>query len=521
MALASTTGPSLLTSRGITRQSWDRPLGARDDSVSSATNSSSAIPLSASSLHKAKGRSPTVVLSTRSGADFESWRCRASFAMILGLRFACPGYACYIYSFIMNLLLPDVTMKITSSGSSGHDLPLSAASRSPLRKRHALFWAGLILAAVSQNAMAAYDAGAGQLLMYIVAGGLVVVGLIFAGMGALIGTTAKKPRSTDPHDEHDKHGDSSTGVNPHDEHEDSSAASGAANGVVVFLLLLLALCVSVYVSAMIDEKNRKARANANAAERKVAVENTELILLQRCKEEEKLVINKTVAPGSSIFVNLFPENDAPTAANVSTVVPTDAMRKYRELFFMKDDEQYRKPVSWIKDANRPQSIAKLMQTDLVDSRNRYKKTGEKAYKRLATKQRWEKDGLSDIAIAYTEKYRDDLKFRNWPDGEFKEEIPIDQPGAQYMLTVEDISTIEDRNDWLARGRIRLRDTSIDTSTMEVAAEYLGFQSLLTGAVCSSVRKAPILSRRDERRDMLTFFFGAVLHSSDSAPAAAR
>jgi hypothetical protein len=392
----------------------------------------------------------------------------------------------------MNLLLPDVTMKITSSGSSDHDSPWPAANRSPLRKRHALFWAGLILAAVSQNAMAQLGYGHGDLVVLLRLL-FVVVGLIFAGMGALIDVNHKR------------------------------------GALVGFGVVLVSLLVYEY-SDKINSENRKARAKVNAAERKVAVENTELILLQRCKEEEKLVINKAVPSGSSIFVNLFPENDAPTAADVSTVVPTDAMRKYRELFFMDDDKQYRKPVSWIEDANRPRSIAKLMQTDLVVFRNRrYDKNddfrnrryGEEAYKRLATKQRWEKDGLSDIAIAYTEKYRDDLKFRNWPDGEFKEEIPIDQPGAQYMLTVEDISTIEDRNDWLAKGRIRLLDMSIDTSTMEVAAEYLGFQSLLTGAVCPSARKAPLLFRRDESRDMLTFFFGAVLHSSDSAPAAAR
>jgi hypothetical protein len=86
-----------------------------------------------------------------------------------------------------------------------------------------------------------------------------------------------------------------------------------------------------------------------------------------------------------------------------------------------------------------------------------------------------------------------------------------------MLIVEDVSTIEDRNDFLARGRIRL----IETSTGKVVAEYLGFQSMVTKAVCPSARKYPPLPpNHAHARDMLPFFFDAALRPSDSALAAA-
>jgi hypothetical protein len=287
---------------------------------------------------------------------------------------------------------------------------------------------------------------------------------------------------------------------------------GALVGLGVwFALPVIAGVFIILMDVVNDRKEAKM-----AAEIKAAKEHVELMLLQRCKEEERLAVAKTVPPGSSIFVNLFPRNEAPTAAQASSVVPTETMKKYRALSYMGNDTQYRKPISWIMNTGHElYFIAKLMQTDLVDYSN---KRDGKEYWRLATKQRWEKDGLSDLAIAYTEKYEDDRKFRNWPDGVFKKEVPIDRPGAQYMLTIEDVSTIEDRNDFLARGRMRLSDTS----TGKVIAEYLGFQSIVaTETVCPSVKEYPLPhGRYSVSERLLSFFFGAVLLPSDSAPAVA-
>lgn len=280
---------------------------------------------------------------------------------------------------------------------------------------------------------------------------------------------------------------------------------GALVGACVSILLLLAFKEYILMRSKTYNKGIKDM----YSDRKVVAKHTEAILLDRCKTEEKLIINKTIPYGSSIFVNLFPDKEPPTAINAPSVVPTPAMkeqyRKYGQSFPpMYNDEQYKKLISWVETADAPESIGRLARTDLVDSRDRFKTHG-KDYYRVATKQRWEKDGLSKLVSAYTENYIDDYKFKNWPKDEFKMRIPIDKPNAQYILTVEDISTLEDRDNWLARGRIRLSRTR----NSEVIAEYIGFQSLLTKeSVCPSAINSPI--KVNGSRDLLPFFFGKVL-----------
>ncbi len=48
--------------------------------------------------------------------------------------------------------------------------------------------------------------------------------------------------------------------------------------------------------------------------------------------------------------------------------------------------------------------------------------------------------------------------------------PVTDSTARYVFTVEDISTVEDRKHWVARGRLRLTDAA----SGEGVAEYVGF-----------------------------------------------
>ncbi len=282
-------------------------------------------------------------------------------------------------------------------------------------------------------------------------------------------------------------------------------AIGAIVGMAIFFALLVIAAKQMGDSSK-DYSDGLAKMNAD---RKASAERSLAIMQKRCKSDERFVVIKPVLVGSSVFVNLYRDTKAPTAVDAPSVIRTAEMneqqRRYGNSFPPSySDEQYREPISWIDDANRPQTIAEFMQTDLVDSRERFETNGKK-YSRLATKQGWLKDGLSDVAIAYTENHIDEYKFRNWPNGKFMVSVPIDKPGAQYVFTVEDISTLDDRKDWLARGRLRL----LDASDSVVVAEYVGFQSLLRKAdVCPNAINGA--ASNNGEWDMLRFFFGRIL-----------
>lgn len=52
---------------------------------------------------------------------------------------------------------------------------------------------------------------------------------------------------------------------------------------------------------------------------------------------------------------------------------------------------------------------------------------------------------------------------------------VDDLKAKYELVADDISTVDDRRNWIARGRLRL----VDRKTSDVVAEYVGFSANLS------------------------------------------
>jgi len=108
-----------------------------------------------------------------------------------------------------------------------------------------------------------------------------------------------------------------------------------------------------------------------------------------------------------------------------------------------------------------------------------------------------------VAMSYTIQHREQLGFMDWPDDKFVMPISTSRSAAQYVFEVDDISTIDDRQHWVARGQMRLRDAG----TSEVLAEYVGFQSILDRqAVCP---KAKETATKQGQWDMLRFFFERV------------
>lgn len=280
--------------------------------------------------------------------------------------------------------------------------------------------------------------------------------------------------------------------------------SGAIKGGATFIIVL-GIAFSYF---RIEGKTTQNDLDEMRDEEKRTATLSVSYMLNLCATDERFTINKKLPLGSSVFINLFPEQKPPTEYNIPLVVPTPKMKeqfeKYHQSFPPMNDNQYRGPISWVKDTDQPRFIAELVKSDLVESRDRFRTYG-KDINRLATKQRWEKDGNSDYIAAYTEKYVDRLKFKNWPESElmYAIPIPVDKPAAEYVFSVDDISTLDDRKNWLARGRIRLQNAK----TEEVVAEYVGFQTLLNGSVCPDVAKAGRTIYG--KPDILRFFFGRV------------
>ncbi len=287
---------------------------------------------------------------------------------------------------------------------------------------------------------------------------------------------------------------------------------GALVGALVFVTCLVSWLVWLGHGA---KKDRIEQERVVAA-RDALADQVDVGMASVCEAEERLVINKTLAPGYTLLLSLPPDVRPPTAASAPAVVSTDQMKdQQRRLGWSwppsSNDDQYKQPVSWIKTAEF--AVTEVARAGAVDRRGQ---SGVSSYSRSATKEQWKKSGAEEIAIAYTEKYLESLKFRNWPDGKFVMDIPVQDSDAQYELTVEDVSTLVDRSRWVARGRIRLTDRT----NAKVVAEYVGFQSLLRRlSVCpnAKIRSEAIQGPgrdlswyRDRDKDIFRYFFSQVV-----------
>lgn len=289
------------------------------------------------------------------------------------------------------------------------------------------------------------------------------------------------------------------------------AAAGRAKGALFGVVLFLGLMVTMLVLIIFSGDKHERELNAMRADRKTAAEKSVAEVQKQCEAQERFEVFKPIKVGSSVFVNVNPEQKSPTAIEAPTVTPTEAMKSQQKRFgesFPPSDnrKQYVNPIIWIGNADRPEYIAEILHSDLVETNN-WDPSGNWKYLRFATKQRWDKDGDSFHAKGFTETHIDERKFENWPDNKIVMPIPIWEALAQYVFEVDDISTMDDRQHWVARGRMRLSDAR----TSDVLAEYVGFQSILDRqAVCPKAKEA---SSEQGQWDMLRFFFERVTEKS--------
>lgn len=252
----------------------------------------------------------------------------------------------------------------------------------------------------------------------------------------------------------------------------SKPGKGAWIGVVVYVAFLVGMVAMVAGYEAWHHFKRE----HEAAVRADGVKQTTALMHARCQLDERFVLTRPVAPGSSVLIDLYGDGQSRTVFYRRTEARHKAMEaQLRKLGIPVDmnswDRQYHHEIAWIDAATQPQTIAQLMHTDWVEVRTQYPIHGKSFY-RLS-----EKGGR----------------------------IPLEQPGTQYVFTVEDISTLDDRKDWLTRGRIRL----LDAATSEVVAEYVGFQSqLYAGLLCPSA--IPGATEPGRPRNVLRYFFGRVL-----------
>ncbi|MBH9576418.1 hypothetical protein [Inhella proteolytica] len=249
------------------------------------------------------------------------------------------------------------------------------------------------------------------------------------------------------------------------------------------------------------------------AEKQAALTRSLEALNTRCLNEEKFTLVRKIDAGSKIFLDLPPGQKSPTADSTPLTPDSEKMKNQRRRFGYSfppsSTYQYHDPIAWIETANQPKVVASLAKTDFIEYRNWGFIPQSAEYgriERLAPKQRWLKEGLEDLAIAHSKKYPSSSgHHEEWPDEDFAFPIPVPQHKSTYIFTVEDISTMEDRSLWIARGRIRLTNAA----TSEILAEYIGFKSLLKSkAECPSALKDSVMY--DGSWDLLKYFFSRIV-----------
>jgi hypothetical protein len=302
----------------------------------------------------------------------------------------------------------------------------------------------------------------------------------------------------------------------------ASAMAGAAiarKRKVIGALLGMGACVAVvaaYGFAFFSKADETRKFQQRVyAEQSLVTQDSVRSLEKACAAEERFVVHQRLPSGSSLYLHLLQDQSPPSAQQAPQVVQTGDMkeqvRRNGDSFPPSNNHrQYRKPIDWMETARRPEAIAKLVGSDLIEW-NDHSSYYRKPVVRLATKDRWIKDGLRDIPEEHTKKYGVDYQFSNWIGLKNAMPIGVDHSIADYVFTVEDISTIEDREKWLGRGRITLSDAR----NKAVLAEYIGFQAILNGEVCPNAFNSPDVNRG--KWNLVTFFFSKVIQAEDTNP----
>ncbi|MBX9900904.1 MAG: hypothetical protein K2Y28_08995 [Burkholderiaceae bacterium] len=292
--------------------------------------------------------------------------------------------------------------------------------------------------------------------------------------------------------------------------------------------VLVAVCIAVAPLAYCSyqshsyESGLRELAEVNRAIR----DQAEAYMLEKCRTERLATASHLLMATDGVFVEA--NDDMPLKIpNVPSPVPRTVKTALQEQRYGRsyphatNDYQYVKPLHW---ANQVFADSILSESGLayVELRKRHNNRGD-AYERIATMKWWAEHTPH---LEFAERLREagrsfDARYLLYPLN-----LSLREVTAQYIIRFEDISTLEDRKHWVARGRISMLRRA-DESTV---AEYVGFAanrspvSFGDGYAWESVSVCPGSERQymDDRLgrwNAIRFFFKELVHIDGAVPAA--
>lgn len=255
-------------------------------------------------------------------------------------------------------------------------------------------------------------------------------------------------------------------------------------------------------------------------------DQAEAYMLERCRTERLATAPHSLMATDGVFVEA---NDGKplNIPNVPPPVPQTSKAKLQKHRYGQSyphetsDYQYVKPVHW---TNQVFADSILLESGLayVESRQRYNNHGH-AYERIATMKWWAEH---TPPLEFAERLRDagrsyDAQYLLQPLS-----LSLQEVTAQYVIRFEDISTLEDRKHWVARGRISM----LRRADKFTVAEYIGFAANRSavyfgnGYAWENVSVCPGSERQymDDRLgrwNAIRFFFKELVRIDSAAPAA--
>ena len=262
------------------------------------------------------------------------------------------------------------------------------------------------------------------------------------------------------------------------------------------------LIIAGAISAVEDsiEAARSAKVYNAAQAQKPLVQKARAYLKTACEQDERLFIKPGITLGEDNKILILRREDAPlpllkTAPKEAAPAALIKFRtSYRDEFRFQSTRRFREiqygySIPW-DDRYTLRAAWKAFPESTAAERKFFIETGKGKYIQRASKAFWEQAGLGERVIkesptfeywfepgdprpAYPLLYNASIYKDASEQRPF--DLPIDAPpSTKYALSIEDISTLEDRAHWVARGRLRL----IERESGETVAEYVGFAANL-------------------------------------------
>ncbi|MDR1849055.1 MAG: hypothetical protein LBQ75_03345 [Zoogloeaceae bacterium] len=232
--------------------------------------------------------------------------------------------------------------------------------------------------------------------------------------------------------------------------------------------------------------------NSNAAQvRESLAQKAHAYLKTACEQDERLSIKPGITLGEDNKILILRRGDAPLPLLKTAPRETASAEilKYRMLHYK---ENWRDSINMVREIQYGYSIPWDDYDTLYTAwfafppsaaveQKFFIETSKGKYLQRASKAFWEQAGLGARVLNESPTFEDRrrsgkpyyLDATVYKDASEQAcfDLPIDAPpSTKYALSIEDISTLEDRAHWVARGRLAL----IERKSGEAVAEYVGF-----------------------------------------------